>query len=315
MKTTPVQPEDLRRSVISVPPLARDAALEIHRAGNERLIRYLEAGGVTTLMYGGNANLYNLPVSETGPLARMLSEIAGDESWVIPSVGADYGKARDQLDILRDLPFPTVMVLPLAFPATPSGVATGLRRLADRYGKPIVAYIKAEGYLTPADAAALVHDGVACAVKYAIVRDDPAEDAFLAELVEKAGPERIISGIGERPVIDHFTTFSLRAFTSGSVCVAPSLSTAILRALTRGDADTARRLREHFIELEDLRDGHSPLRVLHEAVRLAGIADTGPMLPFLDGFSDSSLLDAIAAAARRLADAGREADGALSAAQ
>src|SRR5690606_37313015 len=120
---------------------------------------------------------------------------------------------------------------------------------------------------------------------------------------------------GERPVVDHFTRFGLGAFTPGSVCVAPGLSTAILRALTRGDVDGARALREHFLPLEDLRDRHSPLRVLHEAVRLAGIAETGPMLPFLDGFSDASVLDDIAAAARRLASVDRAAEEARTAAQ
>ena len=35
------------------------------------------------------------------------------------------------------------------------------------------------------------------------------------------------------------------------------------------------------LPLEDLRDELSPIRVLHEAVTLAGIADMGPMLPHL----------------------------------
>ncbi|HRQ90640.1 MAG TPA: dihydrodipicolinate synthase family protein, partial [Bacteroidia bacterium] len=35
--------------------------------------------------------------------------------------------------------------------------------------------------------------------------------------------------------------------------------------------------------LEDLRNVINPVRVLHEAVRLAGIADTGPALPLLSG--------------------------------
>ena len=35
--------------------------------------------------------------------------------------------------------------------------------------------------------------------------------------------------------------------------------------------------------LEDCRDGISPIRVLHDAVTLAGIADMGPMLPILTG--------------------------------
>lgn len=301
MKSDPVTTADLRRSVIAVPPLARTAAFELERDENRKIIRHLESGGVTTLMYGGNANFYNLSVSELAPLCEMLAELASEASWVIPSVGADYGKALDQLRVLRDLPFPTAMLLPLAFPATPSGVATGIRRLANSYGRPLIAYVKAEGYLTPRDVTALLADGSVCAVKYAVVREDPAEDPFLGELIERVGTDRIISGIGERPVIDHWTKFGLRAFTSGSVCIAPRLSDLIRRALQDGDVARAAALREHFLPLEDLRDGHSPLRVLHEAVRLAGIAETGPLLPFLDGFEDDAVLEAIGAAAAELA--------------
>lgn len=300
MKTETVTPQDLSRSVLAVPPLARTASLELDRNQNARIIRHLEAGGVTTLMYGGNANFYNVSAGEMPDIATMLIELAGNDSWVIPSVGADYGKACDQIDVLREYPFPTIMLLPLAFPASPSGVATGIRRLAERYGKPLIAYVKFENYLSPRDAAALIQDGVVAAVKYAIVRENPREDAYLAEIIERAGPDRIISGIGERPVIDHFTVFGLKAFTSGSVCVAPRLTTAILQALTAGEVERARQLREQFIPLEDLRDGHSPLRVLHEAVRLAGIAETGPMLPFLDSISDDRLLAEIEAAAKDL---------------
>ncbi len=303
MKSDRITVEDLRRSVISVPPLARDAALRLDREANRRIVRHLESGGVTTLMYGGNANLYNMAVSETAPLAEMLSEIAGRDSWVVPSVGPDYGKALDQLAILKAFDVPTVMVLPAQSATSPKGVATGIRRLADAFGKPLIAYAKFEDYADPRDLAALLADGSVCAVKYAVVRDDPSEDRFLAALVEAAGPDRIISGIGERPVIDHFERFGLRAFTSGSVCVAPALSTAILRALTSGDGAEAARLRDAFMPLEDLRDAHSPMRVLHEAVRLAGIAETGPMLPFFHSIEEAELLAKIERAAKALAAA------------
>ena len=35
------------------------------------------------------------------------------------------------------------------------------------------------------------------------------------------------------------------------------------------------------MSLEDCRDAHNPVRVLHEAVSLAGIADMGPVLPLM----------------------------------
>ena len=84
-------------------------------------------------------------------LADMLIALARDGDWMIPSVGSDYGKARDQLLMLRDYPFATAMVLPNRFPSTPAGVATGYRKLADAYGKPVIAYVKDDGYVEAAD--------------------------------------------------------------------------------------------------------------------------------------------------------------------
>ncbi|WEK48763.1 MAG: dihydrodipicolinate synthase family protein [Candidatus Kaistia colombiensis] len=307
MKTDAVVPTDLARSVLSVPPLPRGEDGVIHEGETKRLIDWLHSGGVTTYLFGGNANLYNMGVSEFASLLDMLERISPADGWMIPSFGADYGKSCDQIDLLKQRAFPTAMLLPLTFPATTSGVATGIRKLADRYGKPIVAYVKNEGYLEPRDLAALLADGAVCAVKYAVVRKDTREDALLASLLDAVGSaERIISGIGERPVIDHLTGFGLNGFTSGSVCIAPHLSTAILKALKQGDIAKATSLREHFIPLEDLRDRHSPIRVLHEAVALAGISATGPMSPFLSNLDDPTVLTAIRAAAETLRAASLE---------
>jgi dihydrodipicolinate synthase/N-acetylneuraminate lyase len=307
MKTTPVTPADLAASVLSVPPLARRADFSLDPAQNGRLLDHMRAGGVRTFMYGGNANLYNMGVSDLRLLADMLIAQARDGDWMIPSVGSDFGKARDQLVMLRDYPFPTAMVLPNRFPATPAGIATGYRKLAEAYGKPVIAYVKDDGFIEAADLGKLFADGVICAVKYAIVRDKPLTDPFLEKILAGVDRSRVISGIGERPAIDHLTKFGLQAFTSGSVCVAPGLSTAILRAIKRGDLAEAARLRALFIPLEDLRDKHSPLRVLHDAVRLAGICDTGPMLPFLSNIEDAAVISAIETAAKTLLTAERSA--------
>lgn len=297
MKTTAVTPADLQRSVLAVPPLPRRADLALDEAQLRNLLAHMEAGGVGSFMWGGNANLYNVGVAEFGRLLDLLERVAGSDQWMIPSIGADFGKAMDQVDLLRGRAFPTAMALPLRFPSTPAGVARGLGLLAQRYGKPLIAYVKDDGYVEPADLAALIRDGSLCAIKYGTVRKDPAQDPVLAEIVRRVDPALVISGIGERPVLDHFATFGLRAFTSGCVCIAPRLSTSILAALTRGDRATAASLREKFIALEDLRDRHSALRVLHAAVGLAGICETGPMLPFLSDIEDAATLAAIRDAA------------------
>jgi dihydrodipicolinate synthase/N-acetylneuraminate lyase len=204
---------------------------------------------------------------------------------VIPSAGADYGKLMDQAAILRDLAFPTAMALPFGKPSNDSGVATALRRFAERFGRPIVAYVKGMGYIEPATLGALAKDGVICAIKYAIVREHPSDDPYLADLVEQVDRSLIISGIGERPAIVHWRDFGLRAFTSGSVCIAPRGSMRLLALLKAGDYDAAAKIRAAYIPFEDQRDALGPIRVLHDGVTLAGIADLGPTLPMVSNLT------------------------------
>jgi 4-hydroxy-tetrahydrodipicolinate synthase len=270
--------------------MPRLAGGAINAEANGRLLEHLRSGRVTTFMYGGNANFYNLGVAELGRVLDTLTPLLAAGDWLIPSVGADFGKASEQIALLRERPFPTAMALPLRFPANPAGVARGLGKLAGQYGKPVIAYVKDEGYIANADLAALVKEGSVCAVKYAIVRPDPRHDPVLADLVQRMGPDLIISGIGERPVIDHFRAFGLRAFTSGSTCVAPALSNRIREALHAGDDASAAATRALFMPLEDARDAHSPIRILHAAVELAGIARTGPIGEFLSVIEDKNVL-------------------------
>jgi dihydrodipicolinate synthase/N-acetylneuraminate lyase len=287
MKATPVTPADLSASVIAVPPLARRADLSLDPAANRALIRHLEEGGVRTLMYGGNANFYHLPLSEFAATLELVARSVREDTWVIPSAGADYGKLMDQAAILRDLAFPTAMALPFGKPSNDSGVATALRRFADRLGKPIVAYVKGMGYIEPATLGALAKDGVICAIKYAIVREHPSDDPYLADLVEQVDRSLIVSGIGERPAIVHWRDYGLRAFTSGSVCVAPRGSMRLLALLKAGRYEEAAKVRAAYIPLEDQRDALGPIRVLHDAVTLAGIAEMGPILPMISNLEAS----------------------------
>ncbi len=300
MKTTAVTKADFERSVLAVPPMARNADFSLNVGANRALIRYLEAGGIRTLMYGGNANVYNLGVLDFAAEMRAISEAAGADTWVIPSIGPEYGKAMDQAQILREVPFPTAMVLPLGFPATQAGIAIGIRKIAERYGKPVIAYVKSDNYLKPSDAGALIRDGAVIAVKYGVVRKEPAKDDYLSALLDHVGTDKIVSGIGERPAPAHLIKFGLVSFTSGSVCVAPRLSLALLRALKADDEENALRLQTPFLPLEDLRDALSPIRTLHSAVTLSGIADMGPMLPMLTEIEDPASRGNIERAARAL---------------
>ena len=284
-----------------MPPLARHANLTLNHAANKAQIDHLQAGGVRTLMYGGNANFYNIGTDEYPSLLDMLEKFAAKDTWVIPSIGSDFGKAFDQISILRERAFPTAMVLPQAVISTESGIATGIRKLAERYGKPLIVYIKSDDYLSPKTVAALDADGCVCAVKYGTIRADYSQDAYGKALVQAINPNKIISGIGERPAIIHLRDLGLQGFTSGSVCIAPRGSMAILNALKAKDYETKKKIREAYLPLEDARDAINPIRTLHEAVTLAGIADMGPMLPMLSNIEEKYFARVRAVAAALLA--------------
>ena len=212
----------LERSVMAVPPLARTADGTIDPAANQQIIRHIEAGGVSLLLYGGNANIYHLPLAEYEPLLGMLAETASAETIVVPAAGPTYGLLLDHAKVIRRHRFQTVMVLPQQGITTSAGVATGVRKFVEAAGVPALLYIKHDGYIEPADAARLCADGLISAIKYATVRDDPAADSYLRELVGLVDPATIISGIGEQPAIIHLRDFGLGGFTTGCGCIAPA---------------------------------------------------------------------------------------------
>jgi dihydrodipicolinate synthase/N-acetylneuraminate lyase len=299
MQTTPVRMEQFRSSVLAVPPLARDDDDRICREENASLIRHLEGGGVSMLLYGGNANLYHIRPSEYEFLLEMLESVAGPETLVIPSVGPSFGMMMDQAEILSKTRYPTAMVLPTKAVMTEAGLMNGFRRFVEAFGRPAVLYIKEEGYISPEGAAELVRDGLVSFIKYAIVRKDTADDEFLSRLVSLVDTPLICSGIGEQPALIHMTKFRLNGYTSGCVCINPALSQKMLKAIILKDYDLAEKVRRKFLPLEDLRNEIQPIRVLHEAVSLCGIAKTGKQFPLLSGITESAA-DRVRAAATEL---------------
>ena len=188
MNTETITPELLGRSVIAVPPLARHVDYRLKHVANGQIIRYLEAGGISTLLYGGNAVFYHISLAEYAEVLRCLVDSASANTTVIPSVGPAFGTMLDQVVVLREFAFPTVMILPQAEIATSAGRAQGTRIFAERYGKPVVLYLKHENAMSIADVQRIVDEGIVCAIKYAVVRPDPAKDDYLKHLVDVVNP-------------------------------------------------------------------------------------------------------------------------------
>lgn len=276
------------RGVYAVPPVARriDDARSIHPEENARILRHIAEGGVRRILYGGNGNLYHISMSDYEQLLDCLSDWS-DTLTIVPSVGPAYGRAMDQAAVLRRHRFPFVMALPCNDPRTAAGLTRGYREIARAAGIPLLLYLKSEDNLGPdvdagLDAVAeLIDDGVAIGVKYAIVRKDPGDDAYLQGLLSRVEREVVISGLGERPAVIHMEEWRLPGFTTGSGCINPKHVQALYEAAQRGDFVRAREYRSAFMPLEDLRDRWGPGVVLHEAVESAGIARVGPHVPFL----------------------------------
>jgi dihydrodipicolinate synthase/N-acetylneuraminate lyase len=291
MKTTSVGPQDLG-GVFAVPPLSRlpDTTRTLDVEQNNLIVSHIVKGGITRLLYGGNAFLYHITLAESANLFSWLAGITGDV-WVIPSIGPAYGRAMEQAALLRRYEFPCVMMLPCGDPRDARGLEQGYREIADAANAKLIVYLKEENNFGPErdaglDAVArLIQDGICVGIKYAVVRQDPAHDGYLEALLQRVDRKFVISGIGERPAIVHTSDWKLPGFTTGSGCIAPRLSQLLFEACAAGDFEKAASLRAAFIPLEDLRDQWGPARVLHAATELAGIARVGPIQPYVSALS------------------------------
>ncbi len=299
MDTKPLTAETIAQSVWAVPSLARSDNGQLNQQENEKIIRHIEQGGISTLLYGGNAIFYHLTLKEYREALQLISETAAEQTLVIPAIGPAYGTMLDQIDILNDFAFPTAMVLPQRDVLTSAGLATGIRNVVEKFSKPIVLYLKYGGVMTVEDATALVNDGCVSAIKYAVVRDDYTKDDYLRGLVNNIDPTLILSGLGDQPAIVHMQDFGLGGFTTGCGCVYPELSTALLKAIQAKQWDEAESIREKFLPLEQLRDDLGPITILHRATELAGIAQTGPITPLLSE-PEASIQTQISAAIEKI---------------
>jgi dihydrodipicolinate synthase/N-acetylneuraminate lyase len=294
--------------VYAVPPLPRhtDGKRRLNIDAAEAIAKHVEAGGITRYLYGGNAFLYHITLDEYETLLGWLAGFAAPR-WAIPSVGPSFGRAIDQAKLLRRHSFRCVMMLPCGDPRDASGMEAGLREIADACGLPLIVYLKSEdGFGSQKEqgldaVGRLVDDGVAEAIKYAVVRDDPRDDQYLAGLLRRVDKRRVISGMGERPAVVHLRDLALGGLTTGSGCVAPRQCSDLFAACARKDWTRAEACRDAFMPLEDLRDLWGPARVLHHASELAGIAPSGPIPPYISALSKPQLeqLAPVATALRR----------------
>ena len=287
MKSSSISVQDLA-GVFAVPPLPRraDSRRSLNFDAAECVARHIEAGGITRYLYGGNAFLYHITLEEYEALLDWLAGF-GATRWPVPSVGPSFGRAMDQARLLKRRAFRAAMVLPCNDPRDALGMEAGLREIADTAGLPLILYLKSEdGFGSDKEAGLdavgrLMDEGIAVAIKYAVVLDNPLHDPYLSGLLRRVDRTRVITGMGERPAVAHMREFKLAGLTTGSGCIDSRTCSELFDACVQHDWSRAEELRSLFMPLEDLRDAWGPARVLHHATELAGIAPTGPIPPYV----------------------------------
>ncbi|WP_265502818.1 dihydrodipicolinate synthase family protein [Paracoccus beibuensis] len=300
-----VTPSDLAASVMAVPPLAMTADGGFSDAENAAMLQHLRDGGVTTVLYGGNALAQHWPVANYADWLDRLAAIASEDTWLLPSVGPDAGKLMDQAAVLKSRRFPVALLVPMGAPLTHDGMGAALRRFHAACGVQLLVYIKTDGYIPASLLGDLLAEGVVFGVKYAVPRQPGEADPYLRAIVAAIGADRVISGFGEPPAIPHMLDDGLAGYTAGCVCIAPSMSMALLDALKRGDRTAAERLLQPMRALEDLRGSINEIRVLHDAIGLSGLAQMGPIMPPMTPVAEADR-DRVTAAARDLLTAEKD---------
>ena len=301
-----LEPAAYRQSVVAVPPIALSREGRIAGEANRRIMRHIADGGIKTVLYGGNANLYHFGAEGYREAIASLFADCPPELTLLFGIGPDFGKAMDQSADILKAEVRNVLLLPMAFPSDPSGVAKGIRLLSARLGFPLVVYIKRDRYLDPRALESLVSDGCVSFVKYAVEREGPENDAYLDELVAAVGENRIASGMGETPIENHIGVRQLSTFTSGAVCIAPAASNELLHLLRSENGKGIDELIKPFLKFERVRAKLGGTAVLHDALTLSGIADCGPLTPLVSNL-DRAGLEAIRPAVAGLLAAERHA--------
>jgi dihydrodipicolinate synthase/N-acetylneuraminate lyase len=305
--------------IYPVPPVAwlvSGSSRKLNPGENDKLFRFLVDQGVKKIVYGGNAMVYHMTLHQYSELVEWLSGVA-DRAEIMLAVGPSFGRALDQAAAVRGHRFHSLLVLPsTSDPRDAQGLEIGLREIAETAELPLSLYIRDESnFGSDRDAGLdvigrLVDEKICSTIKYALVRKNPADDPYLRALLTRVDASRVISGIGERPAVVHLSDFKLAGFTTGSGVVAPALCRDLLNACHAEDYAKAEDIRSLFLPLEDLRDSWSPPKVLHYAVASAGIANTGPVLPYLSPLS-SSQLEQIQPVAKTLFEKNKKATSAL----
>ena len=269
MKTGPVSLDDLSRRVrcaAAGPPAGCRATASTSIRTNV-LVRHMLAGGLTRLLYGGNAFLYHVTRESSSRCSAGWRSMP-DDVWAIPSIGPVlWPRASIRRGCVSTVRFPTVMLLPCGDPRDAAGLERGISEIADAAGVPLVVYREGRRQLRPRSGspAWTRWRGSSTSARSSAPSSTPScgrtrrTIRISTRLLARVDRRRVISGMGERPAVVHLRHRRLPGFTTGSGCVAPALSQSVFEAASNGRLDGGRRRpRADFLPLEDVRDALGP---------------------------------------------------------
>ena len=288
--------------VVAIAPRDRERGLDL--AGIGRNVRFLCERGVDFIMPAcGTGLVYDMTLDEYEAVVGSFVEAAAGEALVVPGIGPRYGRALEMGRIARSVGVAGVMIMPIVGPASPRGVAVGLRAIAEKTQLPVILYQRRLDIMPVEQTVALCRLDEVVGLKYAV---DNLE-AF-RPIVAGAGEDAaMVCGMAEDPCIDYMAAGAV-GFSSGMANFVPGLSRALLARFAAGDRAGAEEIRRQMVPFEDLR-GERMARysgsALHAAMERVGLAG-GPVIPFAEDVAAEdlprlhALVDALAEAERQM---------------
>ena len=174
--------------------------------------------------------------------ARLAVRSCPTTSGPFPASGPPSATPSTRRGCVSTARFPTRCCCRAATRATPPGLERGIREIADAAGVPLVVYLKEEDNFGRESDSRTGRGGparrVGTSLRHQVRRraaDPSQDDPYLDALLARVDRRRVISGMGERPAVVHLRHRRLPGFTTGSGCVAPSLSQSIFDAASKGD--------------------------------------------------------------------------------
>ena len=265
-----------------------------------RLIRRLVDHGVPAITpCGGTGECFSLSMDEWQAVTAAAVEEAGGRALVLASVSGSVGRATAQARVAERLGCPAAqitMVDPM-FGMTGAGAERYNRAVAGAADVGFMLYRTPAVPLSVESAQRLAGLGNVVAVKEES-GDIQWFRAFMAAQ-RRTSPDRRLAGVcGGEGLFPYYAMEGARAFSTGAVNLAPSLSMDLWRAASDGDRERVGAVQERLAPLAALRarPGRS-IPVVKEGLRLLGVFPSSACRPPLSALeaAESARVEAMLA--------------------